>query len=203
MKKTVIIIAILLLLLSAIFVSCGNDVTCPEMLNRVLNSKSITVKCNGDIVFMKDEDTIYWRHVYGNEYEEYYFEKTAGGTAYVYCKEYGSDWVKEPMTRSEYDEYVKMIAESYGIKEYAYTLLTYVYDNFDSVMVLTEDKYVMATTAFDMVKNLTLSNNDSTLSLSCYVYSTYYNAEFFSINSTKLDVPESALRAPVGTISLP
>lgn len=203
MKKLFVVILILLVLLSAIFVSCDSDVSCSEMLNRVLNSQSITVKCNGNTVFMKDKDTIYWRDVYGNEYDEYYFEKTSGGTGYVYCKEYGESWVKEPMSDSEYSEYVKMISDSYGIEEYASALLKYVYDNFDTVMVLTEDQYMMATTAFDMVKNLTMSNTNSTLYASFYLYSTYYKVEFFSIDSTDIDVPDSVLNAPVGAIWLP
>ena len=202
MKKPFIVILVLLLFLSVFFVSCDSDVSCPEMLNRVLNSKSITVKCNGDTVFMKDKDTIYWRYVYDYGYDEYYFEKV-NGTGYVYCKEYGESWVKEPMSDSDYSEYVKMISDSYGIEEYAYTLLKYVYDNFDTVMVLNDDEYIMATTAFDMVKNLTMSNSSSTLYASFNLYSTYYKVEFFSIDSTDVDVPDSVSKAPIGSIPLP
>ena len=203
MKKQFAVILILLVLLSAIFVSCDSDVSCSEMLNRVLNSESITVKCNGNTVFMKDKDTIYWRDVYGNEYDEYYFEKNSTGSGYVYCKEYGESWVKEPMSDSDYSEYVKMISDSYGIDEYAYTILKYVYNNFDTVMVLNEDEYIMATTAFDIVENLKMSNSKSTLYASFNLYSTYYRVEFFSIDNTDVDVPDSVLKAPVGSISLP
>lgn len=203
MKKQFAVILILLVLLSAIFVSCDSDVSCSEMLNRVLNSESITVKCNGDTIFMKDKDTIYWRYVYDYGYDEYYFEKNSTGSGYVYCKEYGESWVKEPMSDSDYSEYVKMISDSYGIDEHAYTLLKYVYNNFDTVMVLNEDEYIMATTAFDIVENLKMSNSKSTLYASFNLYSTYYRVEFFSIDSTNIDVPDSVLNAPVGSIWLP
>ena len=203
MKKQFAVILILLVLLSAIFVSCDSDVSCFEMLNRVLNSESITVKCNGDTIFMKDKDTIYWRYVYDYGYDEYYFEKNSTGSGYVYCKEYGESWVKEPMSDSDYSEYVKMISDSYGIDEYAHTLLKYVYNNFDTVMVLNEDEYIMATTAFDIVENLKMSNSKSTLYASFNLYSTYYRVEFFSIDNTDVDVPDSVLKAPVESISLP
>lgn len=205
MKKSVIVFIALFLVLSLTLASCVNSKTsCSEMLDSVLNAKSITVKNNGDTVFMKEGNTIYWKYMYSySKYDEYYFDKSSNGTAYVYCKEYGEGWVKEPMTNSEYLEYVEMISNAYGVEEDIKSLFEYVYDDFDSIMEATDDGYIMTDNSFDMVDNFTLSNDKSTLTATFKMYSDYYNVEFFSINSTEIDIPNYVINAPVGSVSLP
>lgn len=61
-------------------------------------------------------------------------------------------------------------------------------------------------TMLSQAKNLTtqvLSIIKGTLYASFNLYSTYYRVEFFSIDNTDVDVPDSVLKAPVGSISLP
>lgn len=208
MKKTVIIICTLLLLLTLCITACAEkenpqeNVTCKEMLNRVINADSITVKCNGKTVFVSNGKTVYFCDVYDNFADEYYFDRT-GNSCYAYGKNTYGNWIKMPMSVSDYEEYVEMISNAYGVEEYARTLLQYVYDNFDTVMAYADDRYVMATTAFDSVKNFTLRNDNLSLYATFNMYSSYYSVEFFSINSTSVSVPAEIASAPIGTVSLP
>ena len=60
MKKSIIVICTLLLLLTFCLTACAEketeqeNLTCKEMLNRVLKADSITVECNGKTVFVAD-----------------------------------------------------------------------------------------------------------------------------------------------------
>lgn len=208
MKKSIIVICTLLLLLTFCLTACAEketeqeNLTCKEMLNRVLNADSITVECNGKTVFVADDNTIYFCDVYENIADEYYFERT-GNSCYAYGKNSYGKWVKMPMSVTDYDEYVDMISNAYGIEEYASTMLQYVYDNFDTVMAFSDDRYVMATTAFDTVKNFTLRYDNNSLIATFNMYSSYYRVEFFSINSTSVSVPAEAANAQLGSVSLP
>ena len=57
MKKSIIVICTLLLLLTFCLTACAEketeqeNLTCKEMLNRVLKADSITVECNGKMVY--------------------------------------------------------------------------------------------------------------------------------------------------------
>ena len=108
-----------------------------------------------------------------------------------------------PMSATDYDEYVDMISNAYGIEEYASTMLQYVYDNFDTVMAFSDDRYVMATSAFDMVSNFTLRKGNDSLIATFNMYSSYYSVEFFSVNSTTVSLPAEVANAPLGSVSLP
>ena len=209
MKKTIIVICTLLLLLVTFcLTACAEketeqeNLTCKEMLNRVLKADSITVKCNGKAVFVADDNTIYFCDVYDNFSDEYYFDST-GSSYYAYGKNSYGNWTKMPMSASDYDEYTTMISDAYGIEEYARTLLQYVYDNFDTVMAYADDRYVMATTAFDTVKNFTLRYDNNSLIATFNMYSSYYRVEFFSVNSTTVSLPAEVANAPLGSVSLP
>lgn len=209
MKKTIAVICILLIILTFTLIACDKtdnqiqNISCKDMLKRVVNANSITVKCNGNTVFMKDDNAVYWCNYYGTTFDEYYFSDASNGNNYVYCKEYGDNWVKEPMSDADFSEYCMMISDSYGIDEYAKVLLEYVLDNFDTVMAKSENSYVMATTAFGIVEDLTMRNDNTSLTATFNLYSSYYHVEFFAINSTKVNVPVSVLNAPVGSVYLP
>lgn len=185
MKKAIAFTCILSIILTFTLIACDKtdnqvqNVSCKDMLKSVVNAKSITVKCNDNTVFMKDGDTIYWRNYYGTAYDEYYFSAASNGNNYVYFKDYGENWVKEPMSDADFSEYCEMISDSYGIDEYAKVLLEYVLDNFDTVMTKSGDSYIMATTAFGIVEDLVLRNDNTSLTAIFNLYSSYYYVEFF------------------------
>lgn len=203
MKKFLAVICILMTVLCLCLISCGEQTSCKDMLGKVINYKSITVKYNGETVFIQDNDCLYWKYVYGNAYDEYYFCKDKNGTNYVYYKEYGENWVKDPMTAADYKEYVDMVTNAYGVEEDIKTVLEYIHNNFDSVLIETEDGYSMPVTAFDTIKNLNLTSDSTSLTLTCYMYNEFYRIEFFSIDSTSVDLPENVKNAPIGDVSMP
>ena len=92
-NKRFLILTIVIIILASMVVSCmacsNNEVK--TMTKKFVSASSFTVESDGVEILRYKENKMYWKNVYGNMYDEYYFMPDGEGKYWVYKRGYSED----------------------------------------------------------------------------------------------------------------